>query len=193
MISSLNARELLNQPYFPWFVIGARSALRPRINHSSLNIFLNSVLPGIFSCCSAEKRLLLFLYGGGEEPSPGSKNHSRLTKFRETITLWLDKHFYRPAENLYQKPTCYTNVYSRLLQSTVLPLASLLGSHQDSKGLLCFHLRPHLSFVIIGFGNNSLGRKQETGRRLSGNSGGQKRVNSPEKSALSFRISQPVS
>lgn len=82
------------------------------------------------------------------------------------------------------------------LQSTALPLASLLGSPQDSAETYncIFHLRPHLSFVIIGFGNNRPGSEQETWKRLSGDREGPKTVNSPERSVLSFRNKRtPVS
>lgn len=129
------------------------------------------------------------------QPSPGSNNHLRLTRFGETITFKLDKYFYRPAENLCQDSLVNSSVHRAFCGKALLchwPRCLVLIRTTQTYSCI-FHLKPHLSFVITGFGNNSLGREQETGKRLSGNRGGQKRVNSLEKSALSFRISRPVS
>lgn len=50
--------------------------------------------------------------------------------------------------------------------------------------------KPHLSFVIIGLGNNHLGSEQETGERLPGDAGGQERVSGPKRSGLPFKVSR---
>lgn len=96
---------------------------------------------------------------------------------------------------MYQKHTWYNNAYKapcgKAWLCHWLPCWVLIRTAQTCSCI--FHLRPHLSFVIIGFGNNSPGSEPETGKRLFGDRGGQKRVNSPERPTLSFRISGEMS
>lgn len=109
------------------------------------------------------------------EPLSGCSNHSRLTRSGETVSVKLDKQFYRRAESLCQKPTCHNSVCKAVWPW--LPCWVLIRTAQTYRCV--FHLRPHPSFVVVvGFGHNSLGREQETGERLPGHRA-QKRETAP--------------
>lgn len=118
------------------------------------------------------------------EPLSGCSNHSRLTRSGKTVSVKLDKQFYRRAESLCQKPTCHNSVCK-----AVWPLASLLGSHQDSTDLSLYFSSETTPLICRRRFWTQQPRKGTGNWRKTPWPQGAEEGNSPEMSALSFRIS----